>query len=87
MVILRDASFVDVDGLVRYIYRGEVDVRQDRLQSFLRTAELLKIKGLAEQNLSGHLTAASGQGEGEQQQQQQPQLIPIAEVKREVKIK
>ncbi len=84
---MRDASFVDVDGLVRYIYRGEVDVRQDRLQSFLRTAELLKIKGLAEQNLSGHLTAASGQGEGEQQQQQQPQLIPIAEVKREVKIK
>ena len=49
MVILRDASFVDVEGLVRYIYRGEVDVGQDRLQSFLKTAETLKIKGLADQ--------------------------------------
>ena len=43
------ASHADVEGLVRYIYRGEVDVEPDRLQSFLRTAELLKIKGLADQ--------------------------------------
>ena len=49
VVILRDASAADVEGLVRYIYRGEVDVEPDRLQSFLRTAELLKIKGLADQ--------------------------------------
>ncbi len=52
MVILRDASYADVEGLVRYVYRGEVDVEPDRLQAFLRTAELLKIKGLADQNLS-----------------------------------
>ena len=32
-------------------FRGEVDVQPDQLQSFLSTAELLKIKGLAEQNL------------------------------------
>ena len=49
MVILRDSTYADVEGLVRYIYRGEVDVEPDRLQSFLRTAELLKIKGLADQ--------------------------------------
>ena len=49
MVILRDSSYADVEGLVRYIYRGEVDVEPDRLQSLLRTAELLKIKGLADQ--------------------------------------
>lgn len=52
MVILRDAAFVDVEGLVRYIYRGEVDVGQDRLQGFLRTAEVLKIKGLADQGMT-----------------------------------
>lgn len=51
-MILRDALFVDVEGLVRYVYRGEVDVQPDQLQSFLSTAELLKIKGLADQNLS-----------------------------------
>ena len=49
VVILRDSTYADVEGLVRYIYRGEVDVEPDRLQSFLRTAELLKIKGLADQ--------------------------------------
>ncbi len=81
VVILRDAAFIDVDGLVRYIYRGEVDVKQDRLQSFLRTAELLKIKGLAEQNLSGHL-ALEGGGGGEQFQQQQ--LVLPGDIKREV---
>lgn len=53
MVILRDAAYVDVEGLVRYVYRGEVDVEPKRLQSFLRTAEVLKIKGLADQNISG----------------------------------
>ncbi len=52
MVILRDASFADVEGLVRYVYRGEVDVQPERLQSLLRTAEMLKIKGLAEQTLA-----------------------------------
>jgi broad-like protein len=51
VVILRDAAFVDVEGLIRYVYRGEVDVQPERLQNFLRTAELLKIKGLAEQSL------------------------------------
>lgn len=52
MVILRDCSFCDVDGLVRYVYRGEVDVAPERLHAFLRTAELLKIKGLADQNIA-----------------------------------
>ena len=52
VVILRDAAFVDVEGLVRYVYRGEVDVQPERLQNFLKTAELLKIKGLAEQSVS-----------------------------------
>ncbi len=57
VVILQDAAFEDVEGLVRYIYRGEVDVRHERLQNFLRTADLLKIKGLAEQ----HMTASAEQ--------------------------
>ena len=58
MVIRWDSSHVDVEGLVRYIYRGEVDVEPDRLQSFLRTAEVLKIKGLADQNLTQQGDAA-----------------------------
>ena len=51
VIILRDASYTDVEGLVRYVYRGEVDVQPQHLQSFLRTADSLKIKGLADQGL------------------------------------
>ena len=51
VIILRDSSFDDIEGLIRYVYRGEVDVQPEQLQSFLRTAELLQIKGLADQNL------------------------------------
>jgi len=51
VVIIRDASYTDVEGLVRYVYRGEVEVLPERLPSFLKTAELLKIKGLADQTL------------------------------------
>jgi len=51
VVIIRDASFIDVEGLVRYVYRGEVEVLPERLPSFLKTAELLKIKGLADQGI------------------------------------
>ena len=54
MVILRDSHYVDVEGLVRYVYRGEVDVQPEQLQSFLRTAELLQIKGLADQGLGNN---------------------------------
>ena len=51
VIILRDASYTDVEGLVRYVYRGEVDVQPQHLQSFLKTADALKIKGLADQGL------------------------------------
>lgn len=51
VIILRDASYTDVEGLVRYVYRGEVDVQPQQLQSFLKTADALKIKGLADQGL------------------------------------
>ena len=40
-----------MEGLVRYVYRGEVDVQPQHLQSFLKTADALKIKGLADQGL------------------------------------
>lgn len=36
---------------MRYVYRGEVDVQPQHLQSFLKTADALKIKGLADQGL------------------------------------
>ena len=52
---------MDIEGLIRYVYRGEVDVQPEQLQSFLRTAELLQIKGLADQNLCNSSTSSDSE--------------------------
>ncbi|XP_042243513.1 protein abrupt-like isoform X2 [Homarus americanus] len=50
IIILRDVAYVDMSALLSFVYQGEVYVSQDRLTTFLRTAEMLHIKGLTEQN-------------------------------------
>ncbi|XP_069674477.1 protein tramtrack, alpha isoform-like isoform X2 [Periplaneta americana] len=46
IVILKDVSFEDVTALLSFMYQGEVYITQDRLASFLHTAELLQVRGL-----------------------------------------
>ncbi|XP_046638170.1 protein tramtrack, beta isoform-like isoform X2 [Daphnia pulicaria] len=46
-IFLKDVSFQDLRALVDYMYKGEVNVAQEQLASFLQTAEALDIKGLA----------------------------------------
>jgi len=48
VLVLRDVPFIDLYTILEFIYMGEVNIAQGDLQSFLRTAELLQIKGLAE---------------------------------------
>jgi len=48
VVFLKDVKFDQLQALVDYMYRGEVNVSQDQLAAFLNTAEALKIKGLAD---------------------------------------
>ena len=50
IIILRDVSYEDVSSLLRFMYNGEVSVSQDSLNSFLKSAESLKIKGLTEED-------------------------------------
>jgi len=45
IIFLKDVKFLDLKALVEYMYRGEVNVAQDQLSTFLSTAEALKIKG------------------------------------------
>ena len=47
-MFLKDVKFDQLQALVDYMYRGEVNVSQDQLAAFLSTAEALKIKGLAD---------------------------------------
>lgn len=48
IIILKDVRYGDLRALLDFMYRGEVAVDQDRLPAFLRLAESLKIRGLAE---------------------------------------
>ncbi|XP_025418146.1 modifier of mdg4-like [Sipha flava] len=48
IVILKDVKFSDIQALVSFMYKGEINVENTELSSLLKTAEELKIKGLAE---------------------------------------
>lgn len=48
IVILKDVKFSDIQALVSFMYKGEINVENTELSSLLKTAEDLKIKGLAE---------------------------------------
>ena len=44
----QDVPFAHLTAILEFMYAGEVNVAQDQLPAFLKTAEKLKIKGLAE---------------------------------------
>ncbi|XP_054275343.1 protein abrupt-like [Macrosteles quadrilineatus] len=46
IVILKDVGYKELSGLLQFMYKGEVNVYQEELADFLKTAELLQIKGL-----------------------------------------
>jgi len=48
VLLLQDVRSSDLNSLMDFIYFGQASVSQDSLQSFLRVAEKLKIKGLCE---------------------------------------
>ncbi|KAG0725296.1 Broad-complex core protein isoforms 1/2/3/4/5 [Chionoecetes opilio] len=50
VIVLRDTSFLELKSLLSFIYHGEVNVSQERLGLLLKTAEALRIKGLAQDN-------------------------------------
>ncbi|XP_065092501.1 uncharacterized protein LOC135713325 [Ochlerotatus camptorhynchus] len=48
IIIMRDAKFEDIRCLIEFMYKGEINVEHGSLASLLKTAEELRIKGLAE---------------------------------------
>uniref|UniRef100_A0A131YN22 Zinc finger protein n=1 Tax=Rhipicephalus appendiculatus TaxID=34631 RepID=A0A131YN22_RHIAP len=63
IVILKDMRYMDLKAIVEFMYRGEVNVSQDQLSALLKTAETLKVKGLAEvtgENKHGALVSVDG---------------------------
>jgi len=48
IVILKDVKFSELKSMMDYMYRGEVNISQDQLGTFLKAAESLQIKGLSD---------------------------------------
>jgi len=48
IILLKDVNFKELNYIVNFMYSGEAIVPQEEIQSFLKTAELLEIKGLLE---------------------------------------
>lgn len=46
IVFLKDVSYVTISDLLQFMYQGELQVSQDNLTTFIKTAEALQIKGL-----------------------------------------
>ncbi|XP_042203114.1 protein tramtrack, beta isoform-like isoform X2 [Homarus americanus] len=55
VIVLRDTSFLELKSLLSFIYHGEVNVSQERLGLLLKTAEALRIKGLAQDKRSSDI--------------------------------
>lgn len=60
IVILKDMRYTDLKAIIDFMYRGEVNVSQNQLSALLKTAETLKVKGLAE--VSGEDGQPNGSG-------------------------
>ncbi|KAF6202935.1 hypothetical protein GE061_003342 [Apolygus lucorum] len=48
IIMPQDVCFTDLKFIIEFVYKGEIDVSQAQLQSLLKTADQLKIKGLCE---------------------------------------
>lgn len=50
IVVLKDVRYSEIKAILEYMYRGEVNVAQDQLSGLLKVAEVLKVKGLVNEN-------------------------------------
>ncbi len=69
IVIMRDVSPDDLESLLSFMYKGEVRIEEERLKEFLRTAEMLQVQGLADEQ-----AVSSGRGRAESSSPASPDL-------------
>lgn len=53
ILILKDVTFHELKSMLDYMYRGEVNISQEQLGTFLKAAESLQIKGLTDSGGGG----------------------------------
>lgn len=48
IIIIKEMSFADLKAIIEFMYCGDVTVPQEQLESVLKSAEFLQVKGLVE---------------------------------------
>ena len=48
IVILRDVTEADLQCILKFMYHGEVQIAEEHLKDFLKTAETLQVRGLVD---------------------------------------
>lgn len=62
VIVLKDVPFEDLQGIVEFIYHGEVSVDKECLDSFLKTAQMLRVKGLTDETSTTTTSAIKSNG-------------------------
>ncbi|XP_037077125.1 protein bric-a-brac 2-like [Pollicipes pollicipes] len=48
IIVIDEVAFADMQAVVQFMYKGEINVAEQQLPSLLKVAETLKIRGLAD---------------------------------------
>lgn len=59
IIYLKDVNYVEMKALLDFMYKGEVNVSQNLLPMFLKTAEALQIRGLTDNNSLNNKSSSS----------------------------
>lgn len=68
IVFLKDVNYNEMKALLDFMYKGEVNVSQNLLPMFLKTAEALQIRGLTDNNSLSSKSDEIADGPSRQQQ-------------------
>ncbi|CAG9835521.1 unnamed protein product [Diabrotica balteata] len=60
IVILPEVNYNALSSLLHFMYQGEVSVSQEEIPTFMRVAEMLKVKGLTDNNSSSTSSETNG---------------------------
>ena len=78
IVIMREIQFEHLKAIIEFMYKGEVTVHQNQLESLLKNAQWLKVKGLTEScNLQEKTNSHTAFGQASKQKKRKRNLNQV----------